>query len=106
MMAAGFGYAIPKFTTGVSIMMEPLRARKGRFHPACMALVLSIAFSLVTITMAQQAGAKRPLNHNDYDAWRSIQLQQMTRDARFLGYALNPQDADGEVVVRNLSSGV
>ncbi len=68
-------------------------------------LVMIFAFSLITITvLAQQAATKRPLNHSDYDTWRSIQLQQFSPGAKFLGYTLNPQDADGEVVIRNLAS--
>lgn len=68
-------------------------------------LVIFFAFSLVSIAvLAQQAPAKRPLKHTDYDTWRTIQAQQLTRDAKLVGYTLNPQDADGEVVVRNLAT--
>ncbi len=49
--------------------------------------------------------AKRPLTHQDYDSWRSIQASQISRDGKFISYAWMPQDADGEIVVRNLSSG-
>jgi hypothetical protein len=49
--------------------------------------------------------AKRPLNHQDYDSWRSIQAQQISRDGKFVAYALLPQDDDGEVVVHNVASG-
>lgn len=54
---------------------------------------------------AKTATAKRPLNHQDYDAWRSIQGQQLSRDGKYLAYSLIPQDGDGEVVVRDLASG-
>ena len=55
---------------------------------------------------AQQAIAtKRPLTHQDYDSWRSIQAQQISRDGRFVAYAFMPEDGDGEVVVRNIESG-
>jgi hypothetical protein len=57
------------------------------------------------LTPAQQMAAKRALTHADYDSWRSIQLQQISRDGKFLAYALVPQDGDGEVVVRNLATG-
>lgn len=55
---------------------------------------------------AQQAAAKRPLTHSDYDSWRAIQGQSLSRDGKFVAYALVPQDGDGEAVVRNLASGV
>lgn len=74
---------------------------------ALIVLFASLLFNLDT-TSAQQAAqqAKRPLTHADYDSWRSIQFQQLSRDGRLLAYALVPQDGDGEVVVRNLQSGV
>jgi dipeptidyl aminopeptidase/acylaminoacyl peptidase len=50
--------------------------------------------------------AKRPLTHQDYDGWRSIQGQTISRDGKFIAYALTPQDGDGEIVVRNLATGV
>jgi dipeptidyl aminopeptidase/acylaminoacyl peptidase len=54
---------------------------------------------------ATQAPGKRPLSHADYDGWRSIQGQQISRNGKFIAYALVPQDGDGEVVVRNLDTG-
>jgi dipeptidyl aminopeptidase/acylaminoacyl peptidase len=49
--------------------------------------------------------AKRPLNHKDYDGWRTIAGQQLSPDGKFLAYGVFPQEGDGEVVVRNLSTG-
>lgn len=54
---------------------------------------------------ASQASAKRALTHQDYDAWRAIQGQTLSRDGKFLAYAAVPQDGDGEIIVRNLASG-
>ncbi len=53
-----------------------------------------------------QTTAKRALTHQDYDAWRSIQGQALSRDGKFLAYAAMPQDGDGEIIVRNLTTGV
>ncbi|HKX28634.1 MAG TPA: prolyl oligopeptidase family serine peptidase [Blastocatellia bacterium] len=55
---------------------------------------------------AQPAESKRPLTHQDYDGWRSIQGSQLSRDGKFVAYAVLPQDGDGEIVVRNLTTGV
>ncbi len=61
----------------------------------------------VGVARAQQpAPAKRPLTHQDYDSWRSIAAQQVSRDGKFVAYAYVPQDGDGEVVVRNVATGV
>ena len=68
------------------------------------------AIVLLTATLAAQAQqtatAKRALTHNDYDSWRSIQAPQISRDGKFVAYAYTPQDGDGEIIVRNVASGV
>ncbi len=63
---------------------------------------LLAAAVLVPVSLAQ---AKRPLNHGDYDGWRSIVGQRLSNDGRFLVYGLFPQEGDGEVVIRNLVTG-
>jgi dipeptidyl aminopeptidase/acylaminoacyl peptidase len=52
------------------------------------------------------APTKRSLTHNDYDSWRSIQAPQISRDGKFVAYAYMPQDGDGEIIVRNIATGV
>ena len=73
------------------------------------ALVCTLAL-LATMALAQQAApapaAKRALTHQDYDSWRSIVAQQVSRDGKFVAYAYVPQDGDGEIVVRNIATGV
>jgi dipeptidyl aminopeptidase/acylaminoacyl peptidase len=51
------------------------------------------------------AQPKRPLKHTDYDSWRSIQTQTLSRDGKFLAYGLFPEDGDGDLVVRSLATG-
>jgi dipeptidyl aminopeptidase/acylaminoacyl peptidase len=60
------------------------------------------------IPFAQQTGRvdKQPLKFSDFDSWKSIQGQQVSRDGKFVGYALMPQDGDGEIIARNLTTGV
>src|SRR5438874_7111302 len=57
---------------------------------------------LLTVSFAQ---SKRPLNHRDYDSWRSIAGQKLSNDGKFLAYGVFPQDGDGVVIVRNLVTG-
>jgi hypothetical protein len=71
-----------------------------------LAAVFVLVLLVSTTTLAQQPGTKRPLTHSDYDSWRAIQGQSLSRDGKFVAYALVPQDGDGEVVVRNLATGV
>jgi dipeptidyl aminopeptidase/acylaminoacyl peptidase len=63
---------------------------------------LFAAAVLVPVSFAQ---SKRPLNHGDYDGWRSIVGQRLSNDGKFLVYGLFPQEGDGEVVIRNLVTG-
>src|SRR5689334_1945054 len=70
------------------------------------ALLCTIAV-VATMTFAQQAPVtKRALTHQDYDSWRSIVGQQISRDGKFVAYAYRPEDGDGEVVARNIATGV
>src|SRR5687767_410518 len=64
----------------------------------CLLVVLAIG-------VFGQGVAKRPLNHRDPDAWRSIQRPTLSRDGRWLAYGLFPQEGDGEFVVRDLRTG-
>ena len=66
--------------------------------------LLSLAAMAVALPLLQSA-AKRPLTHRDYDGWRAIQGQALSRDGKFLAYALFPQEGDGQLVVRNLATG-
>ena len=79
-------------------------SRTRPFRRILLAFTLAIA-ALPFAIAAQQQPAKRALNHGDYDSWRSVQLQQLSADGKILAYAVVPQDGDGEVVVRNLSTG-
>ena len=73
-------------------------------------VALLCTFALfATMVAAQQpapASAKRAITHQDYDSWRSILATQVSRDGRFVAYAYVPQDGDGEIVVRNIATGV
>ena len=67
-------------------------------------IIIATVSILVPSPALAQSG-KRPLTHADYDSWNSIQASQLSRDGKFLAYALIPQDGDGQVVVRNLATG-
>jgi len=49
-------------------------------------------------------GTKKPITHDVYDGWRSIQGTKLSRDGAWLVYALVPQDGDGELVARSLKT--
>ncbi|MEY2877666.1 MAG: hypothetical protein RLZZ15_46 [Verrucomicrobiota bacterium] len=49
--------------------------------------------------------APRPIARTDFDTWRSLGAPHLTRDGRWLAYASMPQDADGDVIARELATG-
>ncbi len=63
---------------------------------------LFLCLILTAVTAFPQT--KRPLNHHDYDGWRTIGTPTLSRDGKFLAYGLFPEEGDGEVVVCNLTS--
>jgi hypothetical protein len=65
----------------------------------------SVSFTCLLVSVSFAQTAKRPLNHKDYDGWRSIAGQHLSADGKFLAYAMFPEQGDGEVIVRNLVTG-
>src|SRR5215213_5134148 len=78
-----------------------------KFRRSASLLCTIALLSTLSVARAQQtAPVKRPLTHQDYDSWRSILASQVSRDGKFVAYAYVPQDGDGEIVVRNIATGV
>src|ERR1041385_2823255 len=84
--------------------MKFLNQSSRRYVSALCAIAL-IATSLAHAFAQQPATSKRPITHQDYDSWHSIQAPQISRDGKFVAYAYMAQDADSEIVVRNVASG-
>jgi dipeptidyl aminopeptidase/acylaminoacyl peptidase len=64
-----------------------------------------VAIALVCLASGGIVGQqKRPITHDVYDSWKSIQGTKLSRDGTWVAYALNPQEGDGELVVRNLKT--
>jgi len=74
----------------------------GRLSLRASAGLLS-ACALLSVSFAQTG--KRPINHHDYDGWRTIAGQRLSADGKFLAYSLFPAEGDGLVVIRNLVTG-
>ncbi|MCU1236565.1 MAG: peptidase prolyl oligopeptidase active site domain protein [Candidatus Solibacter sp.] len=73
-----------------------------RRRTLCVSAWLLATASLLPVSFAQ---SKRPLNHSDYDGWRSIVGERLSNDGKYLVYGLFPQEGDGEVVIRDLVTG-
>src|SRR6266851_7788929 len=80
-------------------------AKSSRPYVSFVCAVALLATSLVHALGQQTATTRRPLTHQDYDSWHSIQSPQISRNGKFVAYAFMAQDGDSEVVVRNLVTG-
>lgn len=70
-----------------------------------LAAVLLIAGTAWAAAEPTPLSAKKPITHDVYAGWRSIQGSALSVDGRYAAYALVGQESDGEVVVRQLSDG-
>ncbi len=84
-----------------------------RYHYVASILFSSLfsatALADATITTATNPATpttlKRPIAHADFDAWRTIATPVLSRDGKWLAYSVQPQDGDGELVLRELATG-
>jgi dipeptidyl aminopeptidase/acylaminoacyl peptidase len=70
-----------------------------RPHHACIALFILLCLS--SLALAQ----KRPIAAKDFDSWRTLTGQVLSPDGHYVAYALFPLEGDGDVVIRNLTTG-
>ncbi|MEC7900904.1 MAG: hypothetical protein VX385_03655, partial [Acidobacteriota bacterium] len=66
--------------------------------------VSTVSLSAVPVR-AQEGMGKGPLTHDDYDAWKRIQGQQISPNGQWVVYSAVPQDGDGELIVTHVESG-
>jgi hypothetical protein len=53
---------------------------------------------------ATQSAAKRPLQHYDYELWKTIQLPQLSRDGKWAAYVIASTEGDGTLFIRSTNS--
>lgn len=56
---------------------------------------------LLLITAGSFAQTKKPLTHDVYDQWKSINERMISNDGNFIVYTVNPQEGDGELIIQN-----
>ena len=97
------GWSRQKCGLRPSVLFLVNTARNGsrKMKKLCAAFVIAV---FIAPLGAEQTAAKKPITHDVYDGWRSIQGTKISRDGIWLAYALVPQDGDGELVVRNLKT--
>ena len=78
---------------------------RKRLHFRSSIVLVSLLCVGVAPGFAQaNAPQKKPITHDVYDGWKSIQGTKLSADGTWLAYALTPQEGDGELVVRNLKT--
>ena len=70
------------------------------FRPTFLRLLL--LWPVLTVAFAGEP-SRRPLEPRDFDGWRTVATPQLSRDGRWLAYSWMPQDADGDLVVREVA---
>lgn len=65
---------------------------------------LSILAAAGLIVMAHAQAPKKPLTHDVYDSWKSLSGIDLSRDGKFLTFAINPQSGDGELTIREIGN--
>jgi dipeptidyl aminopeptidase/acylaminoacyl peptidase len=70
--------------------------RRGKY----LVVLITALFLLMNFTWSQQ---KKPLTHDVYDSWKSIDQSQISPDGNWVLYLETPQDGDAEIVVIKLS---
>lgn len=77
-----------------TLFIAPLRPAEAQKQTAAAAAATPAAANTT---------AKKPITHDVYDSWRSIQGTRLSRDGAWVAYTLAPQDGDGELIVQSLN---
>jgi dipeptidyl aminopeptidase/acylaminoacyl peptidase len=65
---------------------------------ASLLILFCLSFSLAS-------AQKRPITAKDFDSWRTLTGQVLSPDGHYVAYGLFPLEGDGDVVIRNLTTG-
>ena len=70
-------------------------------------LILLVLLGVCAVGLSDNpaAQAKKPITHDVYNSWKSIQGTRLSQDGAWLAYTLSPQEGDAELVARNLATG-
>src|SRR5580692_785331 len=85
-----------------------LPSRRTMARPKSVILRLSQTLSLLallSLSFSIASAQKRPITAKDFDSWRTLTGQVLSHDGHYLAYGLFPLEGDGEVIIRNLSTG-
>ena len=64
-----------------------------------------LMLSLLAVCALLTATAKKPLDHDAFDSWRSVRVSALSNNGQWAAYMVNPQEGDGVLTLRNTSNG-
>jgi dipeptidyl aminopeptidase/acylaminoacyl peptidase len=59
---------------------------------------INLVFSMF-LSVSIQAQTKRALTHADYDQWEMINAEKISKNGKWIGYEVNPQQGDGRLEI-------
>lgn len=59
---------------------------------------------ILLLSITASAQKKKPLDHSVYDGWKSIGERMISNDGKFIVYAINPQEGDGELFIQTVAT--
>ncbi|MCX2739829.1 alpha/beta hydrolase family protein [Pontibacter anaerobius] len=66
-------------------------------------LCLAVFFSASLLQAeAQQQTPKKPLSHDVYDSWNSLEGDKISNNGQFVLYNIDPQEGDGDLYIRSM----
>ncbi|HZH98560.1 MAG TPA: hypothetical protein VEX38_06280, partial [Fimbriimonadaceae bacterium] len=65
-------------------------------------LTPALALALLPVLAWTQAPEKKILDHSVYDSWNAIRGQGLSRDGKWVYYAINPIVGDGVLTVKSI----
>ena len=77
--------------------------KSAKFLGSCL-IVLVLFFLVPLASDAANKANKRPLTHEDYDSWKSIERASISVDGGWILYLETPQDGEADLVVKNLKT--
>ncbi|GAA4308708.1 alpha/beta hydrolase family protein [Nibribacter koreensis] len=66
-------------------------------------LLIGLVLGAGAMTVQAQSVTKKPLTHDVYDSWKTIDSDSLSADGKFLLYGINPQEGDGLLYLRDLT---
>lgn len=69
--------------------------------------IYTLTFAALTLGAASLVAFadKKPLDHDAFDAWKSVKVHPLSNDGRWAAYSVDPQEGDGVLMLRNTRKG-